>query len=731
MINQSSHINKVIKLRASLVYLLMILMGLAVVVQMIILKVVQHDKWQSIYEDLTIHKTIQPKRGDIFSADGKLMATSIPYYDVTIDLRTKGWDRFFKNGIHVSKTNQLILDSICTGIHQFIPSKSKWIIKSELRNRYNSKNQFYFPEPLNFVQWQYLKSLPFFRESRYICGLVFDLRNNRVKPYGNLCSRTVGNVNKDGKGTVGLEAAFDKELKGVQTETVLQKMAGGYWIPIDQDIQIETSCGDDIVSTIRVDYQDFAHEALYNQLVKTKAHSGCVVLMEVKTGNVLAISNLMDTLGDYREYYNFAVGQANDPGSTMKLPSLLAAFEDGLLDLDDSVDTQGGKFKYAGITISDSHKGGYGKISLLEAFKVSSNVGVSKLILRAYENQPERFIKRLNQFHLSERLNISIPGERTPLLKNPDHELWWKGSLAQMSYGYEIDLTPLQILAFYNAIANRGTLVRPKFVKAIKHNGKIDHRFGTEVIDNSICSRSTLKKARTLLESVVDDGIEILPDGSKIKHKFRGTAWNIDDGNISIAGKTGTAQIAHGNKGYDSQGRVYYRASFVGYFPAENPKYSCIVVIEKPSRSGYYGNIIAAPVFKELADKVVAMDFELSSKEKINKSEKWSVPVSNNGYKSELCEVFDEMDIPYNDDGIHSDWVLSYCKDSVVSLKNRIIPSSAQVPNVIGMGLKDAIYLLENKGLKVKFSGMGAVKKQSLKPGQAIRKGQTIYLSLS
>jgi cell division protein FtsI (penicillin-binding protein 3) len=452
--------------------------------------------------------------------------------------------------------------------------------------------------------------------------------------------------------------------------------------------------------------------------------------MEVETGKVLAVANLTYGNGAYHEVLNYAISDLKDPGSTMKLASMMACLEDDYLKLDDSIDTGKGLFRYAGLEIKDSQeeKGGYGKISVLDVFKVSSNVGMVKLVLEHYEKQPERFINRLTRFRLDQPVGIEIPGEPKPILRQPGDGFWWKGSLAQVSYGYEVMLTPLQVLTFYNAVANDGKMVRPRFISGISSNGHIIKEFGTEVIDHSIASSKTIRLARKMLESVVDDGKNARQSAVSSK-TARGTAGNIKPKSYTIAGKTGTAQIAFGKEGYGNEGNRSYQASFVGYFPAENPKYSCIVVISSPTTSGYYANVVAGPAFREIADKVYARDFDLDHQH-TEETRYAKAPSSVNGFKDEIEYVMEKFDIPVEDDKINSDFILTYNRDSLVEYKNRFIKEGNLVPNVIGMGLKDALYLLENKGLRVESSGKGMVKHQSPVPDTPFKKGQTVKIDL-
>jgi len=397
------------------------------------------------------------------------------------------------------------------------------------------------------------------------------------------------------------------------------------------------------------------------------------------------------------------------------LAALMAAFEDGFLSLDDMVDTEDGTTKFYDKTMRDSHKGGYGKISVKKSFEVSSNVAISKLINSNYADKPQQFVDRLYKMNLNKRLGIELAGEGMPLIKSTDDESWSGVSLPWMSIGYEVHLTPLQILTFYNAVANDGKMVKPMFVKHINQRGKVIKEFKTEVISNSICSKQTVKMAQDMLLGVVEDG----------------TARNLKNSVYKIAGKTGTAQIANDKYGYKYESKISHQASFVGYFPADNPKYTCIVVVNAPSRNVYYGNLVAGPIFKEVADKVyagsVAIHAELENKE--NKASS-KIPYAKDGYYNDLSMVYEELGIKTKTSQKVNDWVkVSTGKEDVQVYHKKIAP--IYIPDVTGLSVKDAVFILENQGLIVKFIGSGTVKKQSINPGEKIVKGSKILLELA
>jgi cell division protein FtsI (penicillin-binding protein 3) len=436
--------------------------------------------------------------------------------------------------------------------------------------------------------------------------------------------------------------------------------------------------------------------------------------MEVATGNIKAIANLgLQSDGNYHETYNFAVGESTEPGSTFKLPALMAAIEDGVIDTGDIVDTGAGSVKFYNKVIRDTKEMGYGKITVKEVFEKSSNVGTSRLIYGHYKDNPKDFVNRLYAMRLNKKLELQIKGEGEPLIRYPGDKLWSGLSLPMMSHGYEVQLTPLQILTFYNAVANDGKMMHPLFVSAIMRNGSIIKSYEPEVIINSIASRSTIRKAKKMMEGVVQHG----------------TAINLKNANYKIAGKTGTAQIARDKYGYRTGARVSYQASFVGYFPAENPLYSCIVVVNAPSNGVYYGNLVAGTVFKEISDKVYATRFFRDYRPENKDVIKQSAPDAGNGYRADINEVLKNLDVRYRRTA-DDDWVATRESGDTVSLTGIKIQPGL-VPDVRGMSLRDAIYLLENTGLRVRYSGKGKVLRQSPEHGARYNDGTVVSLEMN
>jgi cell division protein FtsI (penicillin-binding protein 3) len=492
---------------------------------------------------------------------------------------------------------------------------------------------------------------------------------------------------------------------------LVKKIANDVWVPVDEEFDIQPQQGYDLITTIDINLQDVAEFALLNQLAENDADHGCVILMEVKTGYIRAIANLgKNEEGSYEEDYNYAIGESSEPGSTFKLATLMAALEDKKVKLSDYVTTGNGVVTYHNRTMRDVHPIGTGIITVREAFEHSSNVGISKVIMDAYKNDPGQFTDRLYQFGLQNKLNIDIAGEGSPLIKNPEDSTWSKVTLPWMSTGYEVLLTPLQILTFYNSVANNGVMVKPQFVEEIRHSGMTVRSFDPAVINPAVCSQSTIKQLQQLLEGVVENG----------------TAQNVKNPVYKIAGKTGTAQIMVEGVGYDKNN---YKATFVGYFPADNPQYSCIVMIFKPNKGIYYGSQIAAPVFKEIADKVYATSPEIQFSVNPPRDTLF-LPDTTRGAFADLVAICQTLGLTPPPPVKQSPWIQLSRKEEHLSFEEVILNDTA-VPDLTGLGARDAIYLLESIGLRPQIQGKGKVSSQTPAPGSPLIKGEYVILTLS
>jgi cell division protein FtsI (penicillin-binding protein 3) len=692
--------------RSGVVYFAVVIIAIVLLVRIIILQYVERGKWVAMSEKY-IYRTdsVPAVRGDILDDNGRLLASSIPYYTIYMDTRSSGMSpEIWSDGI----------SGLSLGLEQLVGDRSASSWKTVLTNARKSGDRYFLiKRRVNFETLKKLKELPIFKEGQYKGGMVSQAESRRILPNSDLAARTIGYLNQGKEGTeVGIEGAFDTDLAGKSGFMVKQRLTGGDWIPVNDFNSVETVAGNDVITTIDIDLQDVATSALFNQLKKSGAHHGCVVLMEVATGDVKAIANLeLGDDGDYHETYNYAVGESTEPGSTFKLASLMAAMEDGVIDTGDMVDTGNGTVKFYNKVIRDTEE--HGKLTVKQVFELSSNVGTSILINRHYKDNPKAFVNRLYSMKLNQKLNLQIKGEGEPLIRYPGDKFWSGLSLPMMSHGYEVQLTPLQILTFYNAVANDGRMMRPRFVTEIRRNGNLVRSFGTEILDNSIASRSTIRKARKMMEGVVE----------------RGTAKNLKDADYKIAGKTGTAQIAKEKYGYRSGAKISYQASFCGYFPANNPIYSCIVVVNAPSNAVYYGNLVAGPVFKEISDKVYSTRF---FKEYVTENKARNIlaaPDAGNGYREDINSVLRGLGIRHLR-SVDDDWVATRESGDTIKLVG-VTPQQGQVPDVRGMTLRDAMYLLENSGLRVTFNGKGRVRKQSPEHGAKIYEGAIVSLDLN
>jgi cell division protein FtsI (penicillin-binding protein 3) len=629
-------------------------------------------------------------RGNIYASDGSLLATSIPIFEIRMDVAS--------NLI----SNQLFNDSatwLARSLSKKFGDHTQWEYKQMLIKARKAGNRYLLVQKnVTFDELRELQTYPIFNRGKYKGGLIAVRKTRRAYPYGELARRTIGYANPRENLFVGLEGNFNSILEGNRGRQLHRRMANGAWKPVSSDNNVDSDIGRDIITTIDPYLQDVTESALMRHIEKHQAEKGTAILMEVKTGEIKAIANLqLDKKdGKYKEIYNIAVGELIEPGSTFKLPSMMVALENGWIAKSDSVEIGDGWCVYHNRTMKDSHLiDADGWLTPYETFVYSSNVGVSRIINDHAQADPWSFINTLNKMFYSENLNVDIQGGRSANINNPDSPTWSKVSLPWISIGYELTVTPLHMLAFYNAVANDGILVKPIFVKEIREGGVTIQEFETEVLSEEICSEQTLAIAHEYLEGVVE----------------KGTARNISNAVYKIAGKTGTAQIAEDGK-YIKK----YNASFVGYFPADEPKYSCMVLINKPNGGSYYATTVAAPVFKEIADVVYATQLDIHPEE-----DNLTVDVlyAGNMETPSDYEWFAELGVELID--TESGGQIQSYEEFV---KNK------KVPDVRGMGLADAVFILENLGLKTNISGKGKVKSQSISAGSALRRGDEIKLTL-
>lgn len=709
---------KNIMLRYTFIVFIMALLAVAVIVKAGIIMFAERQYWKDVADRFVKENVeIRPNRGNIISADGKLMASSLPEYKIYMDFQAGG----------MTKDTMLMnhLSEICKGLHEIFPSKSVQEFRTHILRGRKKKSRHYllYPKRISYIEYKEVRKLPVLNLSSNRGGLHAEAFNQRKKPFGSLAMRTLGDMFPDmAQGAKnGLELTYDSILRGYNGITHRQKVMNKYLNIVDKP----AVDGCDIITTIDVDMQDIAEKALVDQLKNLEALSGVAVVMEVETGEVKANVNMTrGNDGNYYEMRNLAVSNLMEPGSTFKTASIMVALEDGYITPDYVVDTGTGQVKMHGSWMKDWnwYKGGYGAIDVTRIMEVSSNVGVSSIIDKFYKDNPQKFVDGLKRMSIDTPLNLGFTGEASPRIWGPKEREsikgalpWSKTTLPWMSIGYETMIPPIYILNFYNAIANNGTMVRPKFVKAISKNGEMLEEFPTEIINPKICSDSTLHMMHTILRKVVSEGLA-KPAGSK---------------QFSVSGKTGTAQISQGKSGYKSGG-VSYLVSFCGYFPSEAPKYSCIVSIQIPHGPAS-GGLQAGSVFSRIAERVYAKHLYLDLAT-AKDSTSVLVPDVKQGDLSEAALVLNELNIRHNGTdlaaGIHPVWGKATHTTENVDLKEQKF-NKGLVPNVIGMGAKDAVFLLEKKGLRVQLSGVGRVKGQSLQPGSFLRKGQTITLTLT
>lgn len=709
-------IRKAILTRFGLIYIIILLFCVYIIIRVLI---IQHlPKWDREAEKLDIKEFALPaRRGDICAEDGSPLATSVPYYELRMDLGAPGLGKIFSHKV----------DSLALCLSRFLRDKSTGVYRSELVRAYKQQKRYYLitRKKVSYEQLQEIKKFPILRQGKNKGGLIAVQENQRIYPSGNLALRTLGKLSKGGEegstgnaGAFGLERSFEKELKGEDGIAVKQNMSGR-WFIISKD---DPEDGKNIVTTLDVKMQDQVTYALKLQMERTRAEYGTAILMEVETGDIKAIANFGRNKSGALQggYQNYAIGNAgcSEPGSTFKLASLMACFEEGKIDTSTIVDTGNGLWKYKKEEIKDSEykKGGkgHGKITAKRAFELSSNVGLAKLITQSFSENEKGFIKRIRKMGMLDQIKLGIQGEAKPYICEPGDRLWSGVSLAWLSFGYEVKVTPLQTLTFYNAVANGGTMMKPRLVKGVTENGRTSEKIGTEKLNWSICSAKTLRMAKAMLEGVVANG----------------TAKALQPKAYKIAGKTGTAQVANNKEGYSHGGNKVYQSSFAGYFPADDPKYSCIVVINGPKGGDYYGSSVAGPVFRMISDYVYAYQLGLDEDEDLPQPEiAMDIPGTVAGRKEDIANVLDELDILNGFAFTKSDWVEAKPDEDGLKLKNRDIKAGV-VPNVRGMGATDAVYLLENGGMRVSVRGRGKVKSQSIRAGTKIRRGQSIILTL-
>jgi cell division protein FtsI (penicillin-binding protein 3) len=697
--------------RAYLVMFFFVVATAVILFRIFNISFIERDKWRQKGEANVQWRTVDADRGNIYAEESNLLSTSLQFFEVRMDMSIIRKDDF-NDGV----------DSLAIFLSNFDPdfirkkTAAQW--KSDLKSARKRGNKYFFiAKGLDIDAFNKLKKAPILRLGVHRGGLVKSRYGKRMKPFGELASRTIG-VDRDNADRVGLEGYFERFLKGDLDQRLMKRLPNNYgekdvWVPVYDPSENDTKQGDDIYTTINIDMQDAVHHELMEALKKNNAEGGVAILMEVGTGAIKAITNLTRS-GDstYHEMYNQAAGRLSEPGSTIKLATMLAALEDGVTNIDTMVDVNYGLKNFSDRTMHDSEKHGKKFATMAETFELSSNVGVATIANDLYNSRDGRiqWIKRLKQFGLHEPTGIDISGEAIPEIKDPvkDKDKWYGTTIPWMAHGYEMMFTPLQILNFYNAVANDGKMMKPYLVSEIKRGDEIKKKFDPVVLRPQIAKPESIAKAKKMMEGVI----------------LKGTGKALKSEHVTMAGKTGTAKTNYANKSEYAK----YNASFCGYFPAEDPMYSMIVVVYEPKAGAYYGGAVAGPVFKNVAEKVYALKTKQVRSLSDTTFVSSSLPGNSQGFGKDFNKIFDYLALEYkNKSG--EDWVKVNPSETAMQMAERKIKKSL-VPDVTGMGARDAVFLLENAGLKVRVEGAGKVLRQSVSPGARVN-GQRVLIYLN
>ena len=694
--------------RVFLVYFIVVAVGIWVIFSIIHIKVKEKDELleQASKRELK-SRDEKAHRGNVISKNGTLLATSVPRYSIYFDPVS------VKSDLFDSEVTQL-----ADSLSRLLKNKSKQQYVSYLKDARAKKRRYVkIANKVSVADYKRMQKFPIFREGKNKGGFISERSYVRELPYGELAARTIGYVREEEDIFVGLEGAYNESLKGSDGKQLVRRINGNFWMPMPSSENVEPVNGDDVYTSIDIEIQDVAENALKKCLIENDALQGCVVLMDVKSGFVEVMASLSynEKKNEYEEAYNFALRHNVEPGSTFKAITMCALLEN---DPDFNIDRklQLGTTDYKVFyrrTMRDSHRvtdeDGYSTVR--NAFEQSSNIAFATLVEEAFLENPQRYIDLIYKTKINEPLNLDIKGEAKPDIKTTADKRWSKLSLPWMSIGYEVMMTPIQILTFYNAIANDGVMVKPQFVREIRHGNEVKQVFDTIVINERIASERTIETLQTLLKGVVQNG----------------TAKNMSKLGFSVAGKTGTAQISQGSSGYNKKN---YTATFVGYFPADNPKYSCIIVVSNPRGKRYYGSSVSGPVFKELAEKVYATRLGVVDENGEYQANCNSFTTPSMVYFNDFLDYCNMENISFVDNVEDNEWISVEQTDDEVFV-NSVEFEENIVPNVKGMNITDAVFVLETMGWKVKFDGYGKVKSQSVKPDTELRKGSVINLVLS
>ena len=706
-------IRKDILWRVYVCYIGIMIIGVLVLAKTFYIQQVEGKFWRSMGDSLHLKYTpINAARGSIYSEDGNILSTSIPVFDVYVDFCAEGLRA--KNGL-LFKDN---IDSLALRMSEVFGDKSKETYKKDLELAYQNKERYYLlKRKISYDEMSMMRNFPLVRLGRNKSGFIYDIRDKRINPYVLLANRTIGLSRKDSSKNVGLERTYDSLLRGESGQRLMRYASGAY-MPVE-GAEVDPINGKDIITTLDTYIQDVSEDELMQMMVGNNSQHGSVIVMEVATGKIKAIANLgKQKDGSYTEDLNYGIAKATEPGSVFKLATLLSLLDDKYITIDSKVDCEGGAKYFYGLRIKDSHLG-TGVISVKDAFARSSNVAFAKLAHEYYQNQPMKWYQHLDHFRLTKLTGIDIiASSGKPTIKSPSSKSWGKTTIPFMAHGYEELVTPLHMLMLYNSVANNGKMMKPYLVNSVKENGIEIQKFIPEVLVDKICSDDAIVQAKACLRAVVDSA--------------HGTGYKIlTDSNYSISGKTGTAVSALNNSGYN-KGNKIYQSSFIGYFPSENPKYSIAVVIQNNKESKqYYGALVAGKVFKKVSDRIYN---HFLSKPNFKNEAVLDTTVRNYyGIKNDMQSIFSGLGITYADSAASGMWRNASMTGKKATLAEPAELNTAQniMPNLVGMGLKDALYLLENKGLTATISGKGKVISQSLIPGTSFKKGQKIILMLN
>jgi len=697
--------------RVYLCFLGMVLICVAVLGRVFYIQHIQGKYWRALSDSLhQKYVDLSAERGTIYSEDGNMLSTSVPYFNIYIDfvaegLREKNGKRFKEN-----------LDSLCLCLSNLFRDQSVAAYKKQLLQGYRAEDRYYLlHKNLSFEQYKQLRSFPLVRQGRNKSGFITDALSKRLNPFGLLANRTIG-LSRDNAQNVGLERTYDSLLRGENGRRLVRYLNAGTYIPVE-GYEIDPENGKDIITTIDVNTQDIAENALLSMLTENECEHGTCIVMETATGKIKAMANLgRQPDGSYWEDLNYAI-RASEPGSTFKLATLLSLLEDHEVRLTDHLNIEGGTWKIGTRTVHDSEKQEVSDVTVEQAFEHSSNVGMAKLVVAHYSQHPQKFVDDLKKLRLNQVTGIDLAGETSPIIKSPKSRTWSASTLPWMAFGYEVLVSPLQTLTLYNAVANNGRMMKPWLVNSVQYAGGIDRQNQPVVLIDKICSDETLAELKTCLEGVCIRGTG--------KTAFKNTFY-------PVAGKTGTALVANGNRGYADH---IYQSSFAGYFPATHPRYTCIVVIKnKPFSKKYLGAAVAGPVFREVADKLMSMEAVLPDSNQLA-SYTWLLKKDSTAYyyagsADGIKNIMQTIHLPYADSSHDNKWAGVYRENDHPVVRAKI-QEQKHVPDVRGMGLKDALFLLESNNIQVAARGAGKVKQQSIPAGTIVSKNQKLILDLN